>query len=166
MAINDVNIHPGMRVIGTDGEEIGRISDVYANAGDTPDSGGSTSQVEVKDRAASYGPSSPEGYRAAGPAGEEMTGEISSTTLPHYYDIQPEDRSVRTVASAMVMCVDVGGVLGMRSTQLSIPFSAVTEVVPNESVTIGYSAAQARDAFAGRSQRGSVDKAGGAHPVD
>jgi hypothetical protein len=149
LALNDVNVHLGMRVYAADGDEIGRVSDVYTNVGDSIESsGGGTAQVDVQDRAAGYGPSSPEGYSAAGPANEELSGEAASVNMPNYYNIEPGQRSVRTVASSMAMRVDMGGILGMGGRHLVIPFTAITEVVPDESVTIGYSASEAVDAFA------------------
>ncbi|HZU14187.1 MAG TPA: hypothetical protein VFB58_15210 [Chloroflexota bacterium] len=149
MAVNDVNIHPGMHVYGSDSQEIGTVADIYPQIQldqELPVSE-RVREVEVEDTAPSYGPSSPEGYRAAGPASEKMTGDASSAMMPHYYDVEPEPESVRTVADTMYMRVDHGGVLGFGVESLYIPFTAVEQVVPGDRVVIRCRRDEAADLY-------------------
>jgi|SRR5579884_86078 len=147
MPLNDVDITVGMRVLGDDGRPIGTVADVYPNIEAAEQGRDDAVEVVVLDSTPNYGPSSPAGYRAPGPASNEMTGQISSVEMPSYYDISPERSSVRTVTGTMWMRVASGGILGLGAKDLYIPFRDIRQVVPHDTVILGVPADDAGKSY-------------------
>jgi hypothetical protein len=136
---NVMDVHTGMEVYGRDGEKIGTISEVYPTTG-------------------TVGSVSPGTTGSGGPGvGDVVTEEVdvmttpgvASTRDPGYGTVSmPAAAGDAGVGSSGYVQVDQGGVLGIGTRHLYIPFSAVTDVVPGENVTVDCTKDQCGERYA------------------
>lgn len=155
MSVSKVNIHPSMDVYGSDGEKIGTIGDVYPDLqspvdlktvgpesvgmADPWNSGGTepapVEQVHVTN------PTADSGMTVA--ADSMMTNDSTSVTgtqagadVATAEESAPGTGRVGTVVENLYLRVSSGGILGVGGHDLYIPSNAVTDVVPDERVTV------------------------------
>ena len=153
MVANATDIQKGMEVYGSSGDKIGSVAEVYpyADAGGA-DSGTSTPIFEevIVEEVDVTGPASGSSAPSAGPTGSPSSG---ATTMPGgSFDAAGTGGSAAgatagsatgatsTVAPPAMTTgyfkVDQGGILGIGAKHLYVPYDAVDDVVPGESVTL------------------------------
>jgi hypothetical protein len=136
MTVNTSGILKGMDVFGSEGDRIGTVAQVWANpSGENPLFGHvddvvvvpRESELPVGSQAADFG------MNATGPATiEQQYGE------PHPMD----------TAETGYFAVDEGGMLGMGTTQLYVPFDAVMTVLAGDRLTLSCTKDEAGSRFA------------------
>lgn len=136
MNVND--IQKGMDVFSSDGEKIGGVADVYPNAG-----------ADTAGTAAGAGTYSTAGG-APGTVGTFGTGDVANTPqMAGTYGASGVTGAAGAVGTGGTgyLKVDQGGILGIGAKELYFPFSAVTDVVPGENVTVNCAKDQCGDLY-------------------
>jgi hypothetical protein len=141
MAANAFTIQEGVTVFSSDGERLGTVAHVYRHVPETD-----TVQTPVAGAAGTDPETMVERIQVTGDAagyGTDIAGESSQTT-PYTGSSLPEQRpSSDSVAMATAdpsregyIQVDHGGFLGIGTSHLYIPFSAVAHVEPGDCVSL------------------------------
>jgi hypothetical protein len=133
MVVND--IQDGMDVFDTNGEKIGSISEVYSPA--MVGTGSSSATHGFVESSAPADEIDTQGSRHA-PIGSSAIGSASATA----------ERTAMTDSGYFK--VGQGGILGIGTKDLYIPFSAVDTVVPADNVTVRCTKDECIDRYASR----------------
>lgn len=125
MVASTTEIQTGMAVYSSDGDKLGEIKEVYPNpspASDQTGDMGTSGEIIVEEVVAALPPDEPVIVEAVYDTGVIGTGGTS-----------PGAGSANDTG---YFKVEHGGVLGIGAKDLYIPFSAVSDVVPGDRVTV------------------------------
>ena len=144
MAINTLDIREGMEVYASDGQKIGKVHEVYGNAGSATESGAQA--MSTTDESSSYNQDNTgfgfadnltldrDSTGAGGGPGYDVTRDI--TEMREEYGTTAT--ATQGQGDAGYFKVSEGGILGLGAKDLFVPFTAVETVAADGVVTLAY----------------------------
>jgi Uncharacterized protein conserved in bacteria (DUF2171) len=144
MATNTFDIHEGMEVFGSDGQKIGKVDEVHANADAAAETGAQA--MSSADESSTYNADRSD-FGAADNLVVDRVSTNDSSGSAHDVTRDPTEMrqeygtaatATRTRGDTGYFKVREGGILGLGARDLFIPFTAVETVAADGVVTLSY----------------------------